>query len=349
MSQGDSQPAGAPGAAETPAPLLSVRNLSVRFETLRRTVHAVNGVSFDVRDGETFAIVGESGSGKSVTALSLVKLLPMPPARIAGGSVRLEGRDLMSLGEPELRALRGTAVSYVFQEPMSSLNPSMKIGQQIAESHAMRSGLGRRQALEHACGLLRTVRLPDAEERLDAYPHQLSGGMRQRVMIAIALASSPRLLVADEPTTALDVTIQAQILDLLSSLQKQSGAGMILITHDLAVVAEYAERMMVMYAGRKVEEGPVETILARPRHPYTLGLIRAVPRLGSSLEGGDGRPLPEIPGVVPSLESPIRGCPFAPRCSLAIDRCRDEAPPTAEIAAGHLAACFRSESVGAAA
>ena len=336
-----------PAETASGAPLLQVRDLEVRFEMLRRTVYAVNGVSFDVQEGETFAIVGESGSGKSVTALSLLKLLSMPPARIVGGSVHFDGRDLLQLPEADLRKLRGPAVSYVFQEPMTSLNPSMKIGWQIAEAYARHFGVSREKALAHARDLLDQVQLPDAEERLEAYPHQLSGGMRQRVMIAIALACSPRLLIADEPTTALDVTIQAQILDLLSDLQKKTGAGMILITHDLAVVAEYADRMMVMYGGRKVEEGPVDEILTDPRHPYTHGLIQAVPRLGSSLEETGARALSEIPGVVPLLDRPITGCPFAPRCSHVIDRCRSEAPPTTEITSGHSAACFRSEYVGA--
>ena len=316
---------------------------------LRRTVHAVNGVSFDVHEGETFAIVGESGCGKSVTALSLMKLLPMPPGRISAGSVRFDGSDLLQLSETRLRELRGPAVSYVFQEPMTSLNPSMKIGRQIAEAYEKHFGGRRVAAMSRARELMEQVQLPDADARLGAYPHQLSGGMRQRIMIAIALACSPRLLIADEPTTALDVTIQAQILDLLSDLQKQTGCGMILITHDLAVVAEYADRMMVMYAGQKVEEGPVDEILAHPRHPYTQGLLKAVPRLGSSLAAGTARQLSEIAGVVPFLDRPIVGCPFAPRCELAIGQCRNGIPPVAEFANGHQAACFRSDCVGAAA
>lgn len=327
-------------------PLVQVRNLEVRFEMLRRTIFAVNGVSFDVHKGETFAIVGESGSGKSVTALSLLKLLPMPPAKIVGGSVSFDGRDLLKLPESVLRTLRGPAVSYVFQEPMTSLNPSMKIGRQIAEAYALHFGAKAEEALSHALDLLEQVKLPDAQARLDSFPHQLSGGMRQRVMIAIALACSPKLLIADEPTTALDVTIQAQILELLADLRSQTRAGMILISHDLAVVAEYADRMMVMYAGRKMEEGPVAEILVKPRHPYTVGLIRAVPRLGSSLEETQPRMLTEIPGVVPLLDRPIEGCPFAPRCSYAIDRCRNEMPPIAEVSKNHSTACFRSECVG---
>ena len=347
MTEPVENPAGRTASTPSGAPLLEVRDLAVRFEMLRWTVYAVNGVSFDVREGETFAIVGESGSGKSVTALSLLKLLSMPPARIVGGSVRFDGRDLLQLPESKLREMRGPAVSYVFQEPMTSLNPSMRVGWQIAEAYSRHFGVSRKMALFHAESLMQQVQLPDAEERLEAYPHQLSGGMRQRVMIAIALACSPRLLIADEPTTALDVTIQAQILDLLSDLQKKTGAGMILITHDLAVVAEYADRMMVMYAGRKMEEGPVEEILANPRHPYTYGLIQAVPRLGSSLDESQARPLSEIPGVVPLLDRPITGCPFAPRCQLAVDRCRSEVPPIVEIADGHRTACFRSDCVGA--
>ena len=334
-------------AAKARKPLLKVRDLAVRFEMLRRTVYAVNGVSFDVHEGETFAIVGESGCGKSVTALSLLKLLSMPPARITGGSVQFDGQDLLQLPESRLRELRGPAMSYVFQEPMTSLNPSMKIGLQIAEACTKHYGIGRKEALSHARGLMEQVQLPDANERLDAYPHQLSGGMRQRVMIAIALACSPRILIADEPTTALDVTIQAQILELLADLRIKTGAGMILITHDLAVVGEYADRMMVMYAGRKVEEGPVDEIMASPRHPYTLGLLQAVPRLGSSLGDGPAHPLSEIPGVVPLLDKPVEGCPFAARCKYAIERCRREAPRSVEYGEGHRAACFRSEFIGA--
>ncbi|MCY4542407.1 MAG: ABC transporter ATP-binding protein [Rhodobacteraceae bacterium] len=333
--------------SETDSPLLEVRDLAVRFDMLRRTIHAVNGLSFKVRAGETFAIVGESGCGKSVTALALLKLLAMPPARISRGSVLFEGQDLMQLPESKLRQLRGPAISYVFQEPMSSLNPSMKIGRQIAEACTLHYGMNRDEALARARELMEMVQLPDAEERLSAYPHQLSGGMRQRTMIAIALACSPRLLVADEPTTALDVTIQAQILDLLSDLQSKTGTGMILITHDLAVVAEYADRMMVMYAGCKVEEGPVDEILDQPRHPYTLGLLQAVPRLGSSLQEGPRRSLEEIKGVVPILDAPSVGCPFAPRCSLAIDICRREMPRPASYGNDHHAACFRGEQVGA--
>ena len=313
---------------------------------LRRTVHAVNGVSFDVHEGETFAIVGESGCGKSVTALSLLKLLPMPPGRITAGSVTFDGRDFLKLSETSLRQLRGPAVSYVFQEPMTSLNPSMKVGRQIAEACEKHFGSDRRTAMKRARELMELVQLPDAETRLSHYPHQFSGGMRQRIMIAIALACSPRLLIADEPTTALDVTIQAQILDLLSELQKQTGCGMVLITHDLAVVAEYADRMMVMYAGQKVEEGPVDELLANPRHPYTQGLLEAVPRLGSSLTPGPARQLSEIEGVVPILDRPVVGCPFAPRCRLAIGRCRNDAPAVAEYSNGHRAACFRSDRVG---
>ena len=325
-------------------PLLQVRELEVRFQLLRRSVFAVNGLSFSVRAGETFAIVGESGSGKSVAALSLLRLLPSPPARITG-SVRLAGKELLDLPEARLRALRGPGISYVFQEPMTSLNPSMRIGWQIAEARCRHLGVSRSEALRHARRLLEQVRLPDAGQRLDAYPHQLSGGMRQRVMIAIALACSPRLLVADEPTTALDVTIQAQILDLLADLRRTTGIGMILITHDLAVVAEHADRMLVMYAGRKLEEGPVERVLARPRHPYTLGLLRAVPRLGSSLRTGPAAALAEIPGVVPLLDRPITGCPFADRCSLVTDRCRREMPPLQAFPGPHRVACFETGRV----
>ena len=334
-------------AVETPAPLLEVRDLHVRFEMLRRSVYAVNGVSFDVNEGETFAIVGESGCGKSVTALALMKLLPMPPARVGGGSIRFDGEDILQLPESRLQDMRGPAASYIFQEPMTSLNPSMKIGWQVAEACVKHLGLSRKQALSHARDLMEQVQLPDAEERLDAYPHQLSGGMRQRIMIAIALACSPRLLIADEPTTALDVTIQAQILDLLSDLRERTGVAMILITHDFAVVAESADRMMVMYAGRKVEEGAVEDILTGPRHPYTRGLLQAVPKLESGFDASSGGKLAEIPGVVPLLSSPPQGCPFEPRCPIAVPMCRRETPRLVDYGNGHKAACIRSDAVGA--
>jgi len=336
----------APG--EVAGPLLAVRDLSVRFELLGRTVHAVNDVSFEVRPGETFAVVGESGSGKSVTSMALTRLLAEPPARIASGSVVLDDRDLLKLSEQELRSVRGSDVAYIFQEPMTSLNPSMQIGVQIAEGVQRHRHVSRSAAMARARELLELVRMPDVESRLTAYPHQLSGGMRQRVMIAIALACDPRLLIADEPTTALDVTIQAGILALLRDLQETTGAGLILITHDLAVVAETADRMMVMYAGRKVEEGPVDEVLSRPRHPYTEGLMGAVPRLGSSLTGGTIEPLAEIPGLVPALDRPITGCAFAPRCAYAVERCRSEAPPLAPVGEGRASACFEHERVGGA-
>jgi peptide/nickel transport system ATP-binding protein len=327
------------------SPLLSVNNLSVRFELLGRTVDAVSGVSFDVRPGEAFAVVGESGSGKSVSSLALARLLPEPPARVSG-KVTLGGRDLLTLGESELRDIRGRDVSYIFQEPMTSLNPSMQIGRQIAEGVERHRGVSRHAAMARARELLELVRMPDAESRLSAYPHQLSGGMRQRVMIAIALACDPRLIVADEPTTALDVTIQAGILALLTDVQEQTGAGLILITHDLAVVAETADRMMVMYAGRKVEEGPVDEVLSRPHHPYTEGLMGAVPRLGSSLAEEATETLAEIPGLVPSLDQPIAGCPFAPRCSYAVGRCARDAPPLFDVSPDRVAACFERARVG---
>ena len=267
-----------PDAVESGAPLLRVRDLSVRFQMLRRTVHAVNGVSFDVQEGETFAIVGESGSGKSVTALSLLKLLPMPPARIVDGSVLFEGVDLIRLPEKRLQELRGPVASYVFQEPMTSLNPSMKIGWQVAEAHARHFGADRKEALSHARNLLEKVQLPDVEERLDAYPHQLSGGMRQRVMIAIALACSPRLLIADEPTTALDVTIQAQILALLKDLQARLGMAILLITHDLGIVRHMADRVYVMSDGEIVEHNATESLFTAPQHPYTRTLLASEPQ-----------------------------------------------------------------------
>ncbi len=328
------------------APILRVSNLTVRFEMLARTVQAVSDVSFEVKRGETFAVVGESGSGKSVTALALTRLLAVPPARIAAGEVILDDRDLLSLSETELRDIRGSDIAYIFQEPMTSLNPSMQIGRQIAEAVERHRNASQSAAMARARELLELVRMPDAESRLAVYPHQLSGGMRQRVMIAIALACDPRLLVADEPTTALDVTIQAGILALLRDLQDQTGTGLILITHDLAVVAETADRMMVMYAGRKVEEGPVDAVLSSPRHPYTEGLMGAVPRLGSSLHADASKPLAEIPGLVPALDRPIAGCAFAPRCSYATGQCRSERPALTTVGQDHVSACFEHARIG---
>ena len=320
-------------------PLLSVENLQTQFRTEGGTLRAVDGVSFAISPGETLGIVGESGCGKSVTALSIMRLLSKN-ARIVAGRVLFESRDLLTLTEDEMREIRGNRIGMIFQEPMTSLNPVHTIGEQIAEVVRIHQNASRRAALARAHEVLRLVRIPDARRRLRDYPHQFSGGMRQRVMIAMALACSPQLLIADEPTTALDVTIQAQILRLMLELKERIGAAVLLITHDLAVVAETCQRVIVMYAGRIVEEAPVEALFDRPGHPYTRGLMASIPR------GADRRRhrLPEIPGVVPSLTQPIPGCTFAPRCPLAIDACRAVSPELHPVAPGHNVACIRAEA-----
>jgi peptide/nickel transport system ATP-binding protein len=317
--------------------LLEVENLQTHFRTPDGVTRAVDGVSFAVEHGETVAIVGESGCGKSVTASSILRLIPQPPGKIAG-HIRFEGTDLLSLSEGAMRDLRGNRISMVFQEPMTSLNPVLTVGGQIAETLRMHQRLGRRAVRERAVEMLNLVGIAEPRRRAREYPHQLSGGMRQRVMIAIALACNPKLLIADEPTTALDVTIQAQILDLIADLKKRAGTGIILITHDLGVVAEIAERVIVMYAGRKVEEASVADLFRAPRHPYTQGLLAAVPKLGSSF-AATGAKLAEIPGVVPSLRERIPGCVFASRCSEARDVCRQLAPALEQKAGRHFAAC----------
>ena len=327
--------------------LLEIENLQTHFRTPDGVNRAVDGVSFTVEAGETVAIVGESGCGKSVTAGSVLRLIPEPPGKIKG-SIRFEGVDLLKLDERAMRDIRGNQISMVFQEPMTSLNPVLTVGRQIGETLRLHQGLGREAAERRVVEMLRLVGIAEPERRAREYPHQLSGGMRQRVMIAIALACNPKLLIADEPTTALDVTIQAQILDLMSELKQRVGAAIILITHDLGVVAEIAERVLVMYAGRKVEEAPVRELFRSPRHPYTQGLLGALPKLGSSLNEKATR-LVEIPGAVPSLKQRIAGCVFASRCALARDVCR-HVPPALELKApGHLAAChFASKAMVAA-
>jgi peptide/nickel transport system ATP-binding protein len=324
-------------------PLLRVQDLKTHFHTRDGVVRAVDGVSFDVMPGETLAVVGESGCGKSVTAMSILRLLPMPPARIAGGRIEFEGRNLLDLSEPEMRKVRGNAISMIFQEPMTSLNPVLTIGRQISEALVLHRGMTEKAALVRAAEMLRKVRIPEAERRLAQYPHELSGGMRQRVMIAMALACGPRLLIADEPTTALDVTIQAQILELMHELRDETGASVILITHDLGVVAEIAHRVVVMYAGRKVEEAPIGELFAAPRHPYTRGLLGSMPHLGDSVNE-TGKRLVEIPGMVPSLKDPAPGCLFAPRCTNATERCTREVPALELHAPGHWAACWNPVS-----
>ena len=326
-------------------PLLSVQDLQTQFATPGGVVRAVDGLSFDVGAGETVAIVGESGCGKSVTSMSILRLIQEPPGRI-GGRILFEGRDLLQVSEAEMRRLRGNTISMIFQEPMTSLNPVLTIGRQIGEAVRLHEGASASQAEARAVEMLTLVGIPAPARRVREYPHQLSGGMRQRVMIAMALACNPKLLIADEPTTALDVTIQAQILDLMRDLQARLGSAILLITHDLGVVAETAQRVVVMYAGRKVEEASVAELFANPQHPYTRGLLGAVPRLGSASETGvkAGRSrLAEIPGLVPSLRQRIVGCAFAGRCQSATDLCRAVAPAVAEKRPGHYAACHYAE------
>jgi len=325
------------------APILEVDGLRTSFYTRDGIVRAVDGVSFSLQRGETLGVVGESGCGKSVTAMSILRLLPQPPARIEDGWIRFQGRDLLTLSDGEIRKVRGNAISMIFQEPMTSLNPVLTIGRQIGESLELHQGLSQSAALKRAAEMLELVRIPDPRQRLGEYPHQLSGGMRQRVMIAMALSCSPQVLIADEPTTALDVTIQAQILHLMAELQRTLGTAIILITHDLGVVAEMARRVVVMYAGRKVEEAPVGELFRRPLHPYTHGLMGSIPRLNkATAKAGTRLRLREIEGTVPSLVQPIPGCAFAPRCSLAIARCHGEAPALEEKRPGHWAACWES-------
>jgi peptide/nickel transport system ATP-binding protein len=328
--------------------ILDIADLRTWFFTRDGVVRAVDGVSFHVFPGETLAIVGESGCGKSVTALSVLRLVPSPPGRIVSGAIRFAGRDLLGLSEAEMRAVRGNEISMIFQEPMTSLNPVLTIGRQIAETLTLHQGLDHRAALDKAVDMLRLVHIPEARRRISQYPHQLSGGMRQRVMIAMALACNPKLLIADEPTTALDVTIQAQILDLMRELKQKIDAAIVLITHDLGVVAEMAQRVVVMYAGRKAEEASVGKLFHRPLHPYTRGLLASVPRLGASLDHERAPRLAEIAGTVPSLKEPIPGCPFETRCAFATEICRREIPAFDEKEPGHYAACFHSDRVAAA-
>jgi len=317
--------------------LLEVDNLQTHFRSPDGINRAVDGVSFHVEARETVAIVGESGCGKSVTAMSILRLIPEPPGKIAG-AIRFNGRDLLKLTDREMRDIRGNEISMIFQEPMTSLNPVLTVGRQIGETLRLHQGLSAQAAEARAVEMLDLVGIPESKRRVREYPHQLSGGMRQRVMIAIALACNPKLLIADEPTTALDVTIQAQILDLMRDLKRTVGAAIVIITHDLGVVAEVAERVIVMYAGRKVEEAEVGRLFRNPRHPYTQGLLGSMPKLGSSLTGTETR-LQEIPGLVPSLKRKLEGCVFASRCAYATDLCTKVAPALEEKAPGHIAAC----------
>jgi peptide/nickel transport system ATP-binding protein len=334
-------------AEQAAEPLLVVDDLRTCFDLRQGVVNAVTGVSFSLAPHESLAIVGESGCGKSITALSLMRLVPDPPGRIAGGSVKLAGVDLLRLSDAEMREVRGKDMAMIFQEPMTSLNPVLTIGSQIAETLLLHEKLSRREAWDKAVDMLRLTKIPEPEQRAKEYPHQLSGGMRQRAMIAMALACNPKVLIADEPTTALDVTIQAQILDLIVDLQKKLGTAVILITHDLGVVAETAQRVIVMYAGRKVEEAPVEELFARPQHPYTRGLMASIPQLplmrGEQVETAER--LQEIPGTVPALINLPPGCVFAPRCPHAVERCRAAYPDYEEKRPGHWAACWRSRDL----
>jgi peptide/nickel transport system ATP-binding protein/oligopeptide transport system ATP-binding protein len=317
-------------------PVLEVEDLRTAFGARDGAVHAVNGVSFSLREGELLGVVGESGSGKSVTMMSLLRLVPSPPARIAARAIRFEGRDLAGADPEALRAVRGARIGFVFQDPMTSLNPVFTVGYQLTEPLRTHLGLSKVAARERAAELLRLVGIPRAEERLRDYPHQFSGGMRQRVMIAIALACDPKVLIADEPTTALDVTIQAQILELVRDLRKKLGMAVIWITHDLGVVAGIADRVLVMYGGQVVEEAAVDALYARPSHPYTRALFETLPNLG----GERAATLSTIPGQPPILTAPPAACPFAARCPQAHDRCRRENPPLIPVGPGHASACW---------
>jgi peptide/nickel transport system ATP-binding protein len=337
MRQADEAVAARMTAGRTAAPLLELRDLRTYFASDDGEFRAVDGVSFALEAGRTLGIVGESGCGKSVTALSIMGLVPQPPGRIAGGAVLLDGVDLLGLKPAELRELRGNRLSMIFQEPMTSLNPAFTIGDQIIEGILRHRKVSPREARERAVEMLRRVRIPAPEQRIDDYPHKLSGGMRQRAMIAMALACDPKLLIADEPTTALDVTVQAQILDLMRRLRDETGAAIILITHDLGVIAEIAQDVIVMYAGKVVERADVATLFADPQHPYTVGLLGSIPKLHA-----DQQELATIEGVVPNPLDMPPGCRFNPRCPFAIARCRAEEPPLAEVKPGHFAACWRA-------
>ena len=321
--------------------ILEVKDLRTYFYTRDGVVRSVDGVSFSISEGETLAIVGESGCGKSVTSLSLLRLIPSPPGKIVSGSVLYHGKDLLKLSDDEMRDIRGDKISMIFQEPMTSLNPVLTVGRQIGEVLELHRHCTKEQAHERILELLKLVNISEPERRINEYPHQLSGGMRQRIMIAMALACDPEILIADEPTTALDVTIQAQILNLIRELRDRTRAAIILITHDLGVVAEMAQRVVVMYAGRKVEEASVFDLFAKPMHPYTLGLLNSMPRLDDS----SSKRLVEIPGMVPSMRTEIVGCAFAPRCSEASERCLIESPVLQDFGNGHTVACWNPVAV----
>ena len=340
----ETNPPRAAAAAAGEEPILQVRNLRTVFQTRSGAVPAVNDVSFDLRRGETLGLVGESGCGKSVTSLSILRLIPARAGKVEQGSVVYAGQDLMQLSDEKMRQIRGGEIAMVFQEPMTALNPVLTIGQQIIETILLHENMSREQARARAIEMLRVVHIPEAERQIDNYPHQLSGGMRQRAMIAMALSCNPKVLIADEPTTALDVTIQAQILELMQELQAKFGTAIIMITHDLGVIAETAQRVAVMYAGRKVEEAQVEELFEDALHPYTQGLLLAIP--GMDLDADPAQPrrrLYAIEGTVPALADLPPGCAFAPRCPKATDICRKEVPPLEEKKPRHWAACWHAD------
>ncbi len=322
-------------------PLLEIRDLETQFQTPDGVVRAVNKVSYTVEEGEFVGVVGESGCGKSVSALSIMGLVPSPPGNVVGGQVLFDGQDLLQLSEDEMRSVRGYRIGMVFQEPMTFLNPVLTIGRQITEPLELHLGMTKKQAMTRAGELLGLVGIPDVEQRLKSYPHQLSGGMRQRVMIAMAISCDPKLIIADEPTTALDVTIQAQILELMQRLSEELGTAMIIITHNLGVVARYATKVVVMYAGRVVESGTSHDIYENPRHPYTLGLLSSVPRVDAKI----GSRLDPIHGLPPDLIDLPPGCSFAPRCRFMIDKCLEETPDLTSVGDLHESRCWRAEDL----
>jgi len=321
--------------------VLEVKDLRTYFYTEDGEVRAVDGLRYDVKKGESVGLVGESACGKSVSALSIMRLIPYPPGIIVGGEVIFKGQDLLKVSETEMRHIRGDRIAMIFQEPMTSLNPVLTIRLQISESLELHRGMNKKTANEEALKLLELVGLPDAEQRLGDYPHQFSGGMQQRIMIAIALSCNPELLIADEPTTSVDVTVQAQLLELIDNLRAQFGTSVIIITHNLGVVARYADRVNVMYAGRLVETAPTDVLYGEPKHPYTMGLLASVPRLDLARK----RKLSVVDGLPPNLARLPKGCAFCPRCYLAIDRCREEKPELEEVGENHYSACFRSREV----
>jgi len=321
--------------------VLEIRDLKTYFFTFEGIAKAVDGVSYQLAKGEPLGVVGESGCGKSVTALSILRLIPVPPGKVVGGEILFKGENLLNLSEDEMRKIRGNRISMIFQEPMTSLNPVFTVGNQIQETLKLHQGLSKKESLEKAVEMLKLVNIPTPERCVERYPHELSGGMRQRVMIAMALACNPEILIADEPTTALDVTIQAQILDLMIKLKEELGMAIILITHNLGVIAEMVRRVLVMYAGKIVEEAKTKTIFENPQHPYTMGLLKSIPRLGDKIRLGKIR-LNEIPGVVPSLYELPPGCKFSTRCPLVMDICRGKEPPLQEIEESHFSSCWLS-------